>query len=341
MLFTHANRARAVHARAAKAMLIGLLASLSWLSSMAQAQGNAAAWPNKPIRLINPLGTGGTAEVLARHAAKMLSDGLGQPIIVETKSGAAGTIGADYVAKAAPDGYTLLYGVTGANVIAPAIYRKLPYDPVKDLAPISMLFSGTNYLLVHPSLGVKSLAEFIALAKSRPGSITFASAGSGSMSHLNAETLKTITGIDLVHVPYKGGGAAAPDLISGQVQMMIETGASAVSFIRSGRLQALAVTTAKRSPSAPDVPSFSELGYPGMTTVVWGGLFAPGATPRPILDRVAAEVAKAMNNSAYREALAQLSNEPAAMNPDEFRSFTLAEMARYADAVKRSGMKLD
>ncbi len=341
MLFTHANRARAVHARAAKAMLIGLLASLSWLSSMAQAQGNAAAWPNKPIRLINPLGTGGTAEVLARHAAKMLSDGLGQPIIVETKSGAAGTIGADYVAKAAPDGYTLLYGVTGANVIAPAIYRKLPYDPVKDLAPISMLFSGTNYLLVHPSLGVKSLAEFIALAKSKPGSITFASAGSGSMSHLNAETLKTITGIDLVHVPYKGGGAAAPDLISGQVQMMIETGASAVSFIRSGRLQALAVTTAKRSPSAPDVPSFSELGYPGMTTVVWGGLFAPGATPRPILDRVAAEVAKAMNNSAYREALAQLSNEPAAMNPDEFRSFTLAEMARYADAVKRSGMKLD
>ena len=341
MLFTHANRARAVHARAAKAMLIGLLASLSWLSSMAQAQGSAAAWPNKPIRLINPLGTGGTAEVLARHAAKMLSDGLGQPIIVETKSGAAGTIGADYVAKAAPDGYTLLYGVTGANVIAPAIYRKLPYDPVKDLAPISMLFSGTNYLLVHPSLGVKSLAEFIALAKSKPGSITFASAGSGSMSHLNAETLKTITGIDLVHVPYKGGGAAAPDLISGQVQMMIETGASAVSFIRSGRLQALAVTTAKRSPSAPDVPSFSELGYPGMTTVVWGGLFAPGATPRPILDRVAAEVAKAMNNSAYREALAQLSNEPAAMNPDEFRSFTLAEMARYADAVKRSGMKLD
>jgi tripartite-type tricarboxylate transporter receptor subunit TctC len=202
MLFTHANRARA-----AKTMLIGLLASLPWLSSMAQAQGNATAWPNKPIRLINPLGTGGTAEVLARHAAKMLSDGLGQPIIVETKAGAAGTIGADYVAKSAADGYTLLYGVTGANVIAPAIYRKLPYDPVKDLAPISMLFSGTNYLLVHPSLGVKSLAEFIALAKAKPGSITFASAGNGSMSHLNAETLKTITGIDLVHVPYKGGGA--------------------------------------------------------------------------------------------------------------------------------------
>jgi tripartite-type tricarboxylate transporter receptor subunit TctC len=188
---------------------------------------------------------------------------------------------------------------------------------------------------------VKSLAEFIALAKSKPGSITFASAGNGSMSHLNAETLKTITGIDLVHVPYKGGGAAAPDLISGQVQMMIETGASAVSFIRTGRLQALAVTTPKRSASAPDIPTFSELGYPGMTTVVWGGLFAPGGTPRPILDRVAAEVAKAMNNSAYREALAQLSNEPAAMTPDEFRSFTLAEMARYADAVKRSGMKID
>jgi len=335
------NHVRIARARFTQRLRISLLVLLSSIASLSQAQGNAAAWPNKPIRLINPLGTGGTAEVLARHAAKMLSDGLGQPIIVETKAGAAGTIGADYVAKSAADGYTLLYGVTGANVIAPAIYRKLPYDPVKDLAPISMLFSGTNYLLVHPSLGVKSLAEFIALAKSKPGSITFASAGNGSMSHLNAETLKTITGIDLVHVPYKGGGAAAPDLISGQVQMMIETGASAVSFIRTGRLQALAVTTPKRSASAPDIPTFSELGYSGMTTVVWGGLFAPGGTPRPILDRVAAEVAKAMNNSAYREALAQLSNEPAAMTPDEFRSFTLAEMARYADAVKRSGMKID
>ena len=224
------NPVRIARARFTQRLRISLLVLLSSIASLSQAQGNAAAWPNKPIRLINPLGTGGTAEVLARHAAKMLSDGLGQPIIVETKAGAAGTIGADYVAKSAADGYTLLYGVTGANVIAPAIYRKLPYDPVKDLAPISMLFSGTNYLLVHPSLGVKSLAEFIALAKSKPGSITFASAGNGSMSHLNAETLKTITGIDLVHVPYKGGGAAAPDLISGQVQMMIETGASAVIY---------------------------------------------------------------------------------------------------------------
>jgi tripartite-type tricarboxylate transporter receptor subunit TctC len=298
-------------------------------------------YPSRPIRLINPLGVGGTAEALSRTLAKGLSDGLGQPVVVETKSGAAGTIGAAYVAKSPPDGYTLLYGVTGTNSIAPAVYRKLPYDPARELAPISIAFSGPNVLIVSTSLNVGSLQELVALAKSQPGTIHFASAGNGSMSHLNAERLKALAGIDLLHVPYKGGGAAAPDLLSGRVQMMVETGASAIPLVRSGKLRPLAVTTPQRSRLLPEVPSVVELGMPELVAVVWGGVFAPGGTPRPILERIADAAARAARDPAYRELVTSLGNDAVSSTPDEFQAFVRDEAARYGEVVRRLGIEVE
>ena len=301
----------------------------------------AQSWPSKPIRFVNPLGTGGTAEVLARSIARQLSEQLGQPIVLETKTGAAGTIGAEYVAKSAPDGYTLLYGVTGMISIAPSLYRKLPYDTEKDLAPISNAVIGPNVLIVSNALNVNTLQALIALAKAKPGALSFASAGAGSMSHLNGELFKNQAGIDLLHVPYKAGGAAVPDLISGQVNMMIETSAGVPQLIRSGKLKPLAVTTRQRFSQLPDVPSFTELGFPEIVSSVWGGVFAPGGTPRPILDRVAEEMARAARNPAYRELLASINNEPISSTPEEFRAFLREEAAKYGEVIRRTGTRIE
>lgn len=301
----------------------------------------AQTYPAKPIRLLNPLGTGGTAEALARTIAKGLSDNIGQPVIVETKAGATGTIGADYVAKSPPDGYTLLYGVTGTNSIAPALYRKLPYDPEKDLAAISIVFTGPNVLVVNRELNVNSVQELVALAKAKPGAITFASAGSGSMSHLNAERFKAMMGIDILHVPYKGGGAAVPDLLSGRVQMMIETGGGVMPLVRSGKLRALLVTTPERATQLPEVPTVTELGQPGLVAVVWGGLFAPGATPRPILERIAEATARAARDPAYRELVTTMTMEAASSTPDQFQAFVKEEIARYGEVVRRLNLRIE
>lgn len=299
----------------------------------------AQVYPAKPIRLVNPLGSGGTAEALARTIATQLSQQLGQPVVLETKTGAAGTIGVEYAAKSTPDGYTLLYGVTGANTIAPALYRKLPYDPENDLAPISMAVLGPNVLVVQAGLNISSVQDLIAQARSKAGPFSFASAGTGSMSHLNGEMFKVQTGIDLLHVPYKGGGAAVPDLLSGRVNMMFETSAGVAPLIRSGKLRALAVTTRERWSQLPDVPTFAEVGLPEMSSTVWGALFAPAGTPRAILERISEELSRAKSNAAYREQLAALNNEPVSMTPDEFKSFVHQEIQRYGELLRRAGVK--
>lgn len=301
----------------------------------------AQTYPVKPVRLINPLGTGGTAEALSRLLAKGLSDGLGQPVVLESMSGAAGTVGVAYVTRATPDGYTLLYGVTGANSIAPSIYAKLPYDPEKDLAPISIAFSGPNVLLVNTTLEVNSVQQLVAMARSKPGAVAFASAGNGSMSHLNGELLKAQAGIDMLHVPYKGGGAAVPDLLSGRVQTMIETGGGVMQLLKSGKLRALAVTGRQRSALLPEIPTFVESGFPQMVSTVWGGVFAPAGTPRAVLERVSEAAARAAKDPAHREQVATLYNEAVSSTPDEFRAFVNAETAKYAEAVRRSGMKIE
>ena len=308
--------------------------------SVAYAQPANSSYPNRPIKLINPLGTGGTAETLARTAGRALTDQLGQPVIVETKTGAAGTIGADFVAKSLPDGYTLLYGVTGTNTIAPSLY-KLPYDPVKDLIPVTIAFAGPNVLLVNQGLEVNSLQDLIALAKAKPGQLSFASAGNGSMSHLNGELLKQYAGIDILHVPYKGGGAAVPDLLSGRVSMMIETSSGVMPLIRTGKVKALAVTSRQRTPQLPDIPTFQELGYPGIYSLVWGGLFAPAGTPKPILDEISEAIQKQSKDAAYREVVNNLNNEALSMTPEEFRVYVNDDMKKYGDIIKKINLKLE
>jgi tripartite-type tricarboxylate transporter receptor subunit TctC len=300
----------------------------------------ASAYPNKPIRLINPLGTGGTAEALARTLAKALSDQLGQAVIVETKTGAAGTIGADYVAKSNPDGYTLLYGVTGTNTIAPSLY-KLPYDPIKDLTPVTIAFAGPNVLLVNQSLGINSLQDLITLAKSKPNVLAFASAGNGSMSHLNGELLKQYAGIELLHVPYKGGGSAIPDLLSGRISLMIETSSGVMPLIRTGRVKALAVSSLKRSSLLADIPTFAELGFPEIYSVVWGGLFAPAGTPKGILEKLHNAVQQENKDPAYKEMVTAMNNEAVSMTPDEFRTYVNEDIKKYSEIVKRINLKLD
>lgn len=308
--------------------------------SVACAQPANSSYPNRPIKLINPLGTGGTAETLARTAGRALTDQLGQPVIVETKTGAAGTIGADFVAKSLPDGYTLLYGVTGTNTIAPSLY-KLPYDPVKDLIPVTIAFAGPNVLLVNQGLEVNSLQDLIALAKAKPGQLSFASAGNGSMSHLNGELLKQYAGIDILHVPYKGGGAAVPDLLSGRVSMMIETSSGVMPLIRTGKVKALAVTSRQRTAQLPDIPTFQELGYPGIYSLVWGGLFAPAGTPKPILDKISEAIQKQSKDAAYREVVNNLNNEALSMTPEEFRVYVNDDMKKYGDIIKKINLKLE
>jgi tripartite-type tricarboxylate transporter receptor subunit TctC len=259
---------------------------------------------------------------------------------VETKTGAAGTIGADFVAKSLPDGYTLLYGVTGTNTIAPSLY-KLPYDPVKDLIPVTIAFAGPNVLLVNQGLEVNSLQDLIALAKAKPGQLSFASAGNGSMSHLNGELLKQYAGIDILHVPYKGGGAAVPDLLSGRVSMMIETSSGVMPLIRTGKVKALAVTSRQRTPQLPDIPTFQELGYPGIYSLVWGGLFAPAGTPKPILDKISEAIQKQSKDAAYREVVNNLNNEALSMTPEEFRVYVNDDMKKYGDIIKKINLKLE
>jgi tripartite-type tricarboxylate transporter receptor subunit TctC len=323
--------------------LLSLLWMGSWVlapSAFTQTPTPSSDYPNKPIRLINPLGTGGTAEALARTAAKALSDQLGQAVVVETKTGAAGTIGADYVAKSTPDGYTLLYGVTGTNTIAPALY-KLPYDPIKDLTPITIAFAGPNVLLVNQTLGINSLKDLIALAKAKPNQLSFASAGNGSMSHLNGELLKQYANIDLLHVPYKGGGAAMPDLLSGRVSLMIETSSGVMPLLRTGRVKALAVSSLQRSPLLPDVPTFAELGFPGIYSVVWGGLFAPAGTPKVILEKIHNAIVQENKDPAYKEMVTTMNNEAVSLSPDEFRLYVNEDLKKYSEIVKRINLKLD
>ena len=305
------------------------------------ATAQTSGWPNRPLRFIVPFVAGSSPDVTARLIAPKLSEALGQPVLVENRGGAAGIIGAELVSKAAADGYTLLYGVTGANVIAPAIYRKQPYAPVKDLAPISMLFSGTNYLLVHPSLGVKSLAEFIALAKSKPGQLSYASSGNGALPHLAAALFNMMTGIEAVHVPYKGSGPALPDLIAGRTQYMIDIIVSALPQVQGGKLRALAVTTSKRYPTLPEIPTVAESGLPGYEAAQWYGLFAPTGTPAAIAKKIENDVAQLVDNKSLRTGLSQRGAEMMYGNSAQFSAVVKQDIAKWARVVKETGARAD
>ena len=315
-----------------------LRAALVGFCLLATLEAVAQSYPAKPVRLIVTFAPGGSSDVLARSVGKFAGEGLGQQVVVENRPGAGGRIGAEAVAKAPADGYTLLFGTIGTHGVGPALFRNLPFDPVKDFAAIGLLHQLPNLLVVHPSLGVGSVAELIALAKAQPGRLTFASAGSGSVSHLAGELFKVTAGVDMVHVPYKGGGAAVPDLLSGMVSMMFETIPNAIPHARSGKLRALAVTTPTRSQIAPEIPTIAEV-LSGYEVSSWTGLFAPAGTPQAVVARLNAETVRIARDPASLEVIKGMGTDAVSSTPEQLAAFVREEIAKWQRVAQAAGIK--
>jgi tripartite-type tricarboxylate transporter receptor subunit TctC len=304
-------------------------------------QAQAQSYPTKPIRLIVPFPAGGTADVLARAMVQRLSEGLGQPFVVEDKPGAAGNIGSEYVARAPADGYTLLYGTIGTHGgINLALYKNLPYDPVRDFAPIALAHVLPNIMVVNLDVPAKNVAELIAWLKANPGRANFGSSGNGGISHLSGELFKTMAGVQMTHVPYKGGGAALTGMIGGQVQVMIDTSTNALSQVRAGKVRALAISTLHRSAIAPDLPPIADT-VPSFEVTSWTALYAPAGTPKEIVNRLASEMAKLPKNKAYTDQLLVMGAEAPESSPEHLAGYMQAEIAKWAKLVKESGAKID
>jgi tripartite-type tricarboxylate transporter receptor subunit TctC len=296
-----------------------------------------AEFPARPIRFIVPNAAGGSTDLVARTVAQKVGEGMGQQIVIDNRPGSGGIIGTELVAKAQPDGYTLLMGTIGNLAISPHLYRRLAYDPIRDFAPVTQLASAAYMLVVHPSVPAKSVAELVALAKSRPSQLNYASAGSGTGSHLSAELFRSVAGIAVVHVPYKGGTPAITDVIAGQVQMMLNGIPSSMPHLKAGRIRALAVTTAARSPAAPELPTMAEAGYPGAESTSWTGVLAPAGTPVRVVARLNSEFVRALRAP---EASARLSADgavPVGSSAAEFASYLRSELAKWGQVVKISG----
>ena len=300
-----------------------------------------ADFPSKPVRFIVPFPPGGTVDPLARLIGSRLSNALGQQFIIDNRGGAGGTLAVGLLTQSAPDGYTLLMSAGGEIVIAPNLRLKLPYDPTKDIIPISRVGSSQLVLVVHPSVPAKSVKELVAMAKAKPGSINFASAGSGSTAHLAGEQFKFLAGIDIVHIAYKGAGPALTDLIAGQVQMLISAYSSAFPHIKAGKLRPLAVATGTRSAQLPDVPTIHESGVPGFEAVNWFGMFAPGKTPRNIVNRVNAALVKTVKTPEMQSQFIALGADPVGSTVEEFTAFVRRDMEKYEKVVRISGAKVD
>ena len=300
----------------------------------------AQDYPAKPIRLVVPFPPGGGTDFMARVIMQKVGEGMNGTVVVENRGGAGSSIGTDIVAKSPADGYTLLV-VSGAHAINPSIYSKLPYDSVRDFAPVTMFVSGPQLLVVHPSVPVKTVKEFIALAKSRPGQINYASAGTGTPPHLAGELFKSMAHVNIVHVPYKGHGTAYVDLIGGHVSVMFPNVSTATAHVRAGRLRALAVTTKTRTPAAPELPTISESGVPGYEVSSWYGLLAPAGTPAAIVTRLQREVAKVMHAPDVAEKLTSQGLDIVGSTPEEFAALIKTEITKWAKVAKASGAKAD
>jgi tripartite-type tricarboxylate transporter receptor subunit TctC len=303
-------------------------------------QAHAQAWPSKPVRYVVPFPPGGATDILARSIADKLGPALGQPVIVENRAGAAGNLGTELVAKAAPDGYTILM-VTVAQSISESLYAKLAYNLMRDLAPVILVARVPNVMVVHPSVPARSVKEFIAYAKANPGKINFASSGSGTSIHMSGELFKLLTGVDIVHIPYKGSAAALTDLIGGQVSVMFDNLPPSMPHIRSGKLRALAVTTTSRYPALPDLPTMVEAGVPGYESSSWFGIMVPAGTSKDIVARLNAEARKIMAMADVRDRFDQQGAVASPGTPEEFDKFIRAEITKWAKVVKASGAKVD
>ena len=301
----------------------------------------AQGWPNKPIRYIVPFAPGGTTDILARLVSPKLGEALGQSVVVENRPGAAGILGAEMLAKSAPDGYTVGGGTISSHAINVTLYPKLPYDPARDFAPITMLATLPNMLVVHPSLGVNSVAELIALLKAYPNKYSFGSAGNGTSQHISGELFKTMTGVSMQHIPYKGSGSMIPDLLSGTIGLSFENIPTAYPPVKAGRLKALAVTTARRSSIAPEVPALAEVGLPGYDISSWQAMFAPAGTPKEIVARLYDEVAKILKDAEIQRRIHELGADPGGMPPEELAALVRSEIPRLGKIVRDSGAKVD
>jgi tripartite-type tricarboxylate transporter receptor subunit TctC len=302
---------------------------------------SAQPYPAKPVRLVVTFPAGGAADVLARTLTVKLADALGQPVVVDNRPGAGGNVGAEAVAKAPADGYTVLFGTNGTHGINPALYGKVPYDPVKDFAPVALAQTLPSILVVNPSVPASSLRELLDYVRARPGKIDYASAGNGTTSHFAAELMKVQAKLYMVHIPYRGGAAAIADVIAGRVPVMIQTAPDTLPQMRAGKLRALAITSEARSPLAPDIPTMAESGLPGYEVTSWTGVLAPAGTPREAVDALAAALAKVAADPDYRERLAKIGAEPAHRGPAEFAAYIQTELAKWAQAVKASGARVD
>lgn len=301
----------------------------------------ADTWPTRPVRLIVPFAPGGSTDVGARALAVALSIRIGQQVVVENRGGAGGLIGSDMVAKAAPDGHTLLWGTTAVMAIARHVYTRIPYDPEADFTPVSLVMRSWQMILGSPKLEANTLAELIAAAKARPGAFNFASGGNGSATHLYAERLKFEAGIDMVHVPFRGSGAAHADLLSGAVHALFESMPAAIGQVRSGQMKALAVTGPQRSPLAPNVPTVIEAGVPGFVTSAWFAMFAPAKLPPPVLEKLLEQVQAAAQDPEFRSRIGDIGLDVVASSPAELATTVREESARAAAVVQRIGLKLD
>lgn len=301
----------------------------------------AQGFPAKPIRWILPYPPGGGSDTIARPVARKLSENLGQQVIVDNRGGAGGNIGMETAARAAPDGYTIVMGLTAQLAVNPALYQKIPYDPIRDFEPITLLANGAYVLAAHPSLPVKTMKDVIMIAKKRPGEILYASSGNGSGAHLASELLNNMTGIKLKHVPYKGGGPALVDTISGQTQLLFATPIASSGHLKAGRLRAIAVSTTKRVNSMPDVPTIAESGVPGFDAGVWYGMLAPKGTPRDIITRLNEEFRKVLGDPDIRNFLTKSAVEPDGGTPEELGKYMRSELAKWAKVVKAANIRLD
>jgi tripartite-type tricarboxylate transporter receptor subunit TctC len=321
-----------------KTLLLVLLTSLSLLQATSAV---AQAYPAKPVRLVVPYPPGGGNDTLARLFGQKLGDRLGQQFVVDNRPGAGATLGTDVVAKSAPDGYTILLSSIATHALSPNLYAKVPYDPVRDFTPIVLLAVAPTVAVVNKDLPVKSLGELIALAKSRPGKLTYASGGNGTPPHIAGELFKSLAGIDLLHIPYKGGGPALADVMGGQVDAMFDTAASCMPHVKSGRLKALAIGRISRSPDFPDLPTFAEAGLPGYEMNAWYSMHAPAGTPREIIDRLNAELNAILKLPDVQERLKALGIDAGGGTPDELAAYVRAENAKYGRLIRDAGIRIE
>ena len=319
-------------------MAFGLVAALGCTSMAGSA--SAQQWPERQVTIIVPSAPGDGSDIAARLIAEKLKSALGQPFVIENRLGAGGVVGSAAAARAAPDGYTFIMGNAGSHGINAATYANIPYDVMRDFTPVSLVYKAPNIFIASTKLPVKSMAELISYAKANPGKLSYASGGSGSSAHMNSEYLKVLTGIEATHVPYRGAGPALNDIVSGQVEFMAVNLPPAIGLVTSGQVTPLAVTTAKRAPALPNVPTVAESGFAGYETVAWFGLLGPQGVPPAIVERLHAEIVKACADTQIQEKLAVLGGETVCNSPAEFKSFLAADIARWKDVAGKANVTL-